>query len=386
MKNYSYYRGLWSFLIVFGLSLLIAGVPAQGDNTNRSYSLSLCDYTIPETIYQSLDLGFNYHFYDDPAEDNDNNINRGSASGSYTYLYANPDYSLNLNASSHFSLSESEFSYDAYGTGRYNMYLAPSDLFAFGGLGVNFSDDFSEIAGVKAITGTGYGRFKNVTPMAKAKLINITLLQRAAILRDLPEDIVRQIARKIGGITPETEMEALVDEIVSLIEEDESLEGEKLGPIDGLRIREIIEDGISQRLCGWEVRGGLAYEVLDPQGAERDFLVDAAARFARPFTPYSQLFLEMDFASTLELTEDYTLNGLADYTYRLNDNLDTKFQYSLLYRESESGSFYYQNLLATAELKLRQNVSTSITFSLSDATDYEEMAKEITVGLSYDLI
>ncbi len=367
-------------IIPFGASLLAQ----TGFDPTPDYRISLCDYEQPETTYQNFDLAVDYHFYDDPLESNEGNINRGNGSGNYDFIYSTTDYSYNISSNFNLSISDSSVNYDAYGTGRYNLYITPSDFFAFGGASVDVSDNFSELAGVRVSTGTGYGRFKNVTPLVRSALIDQMLVDRGAISENLPAEIVKRMGELIGGMGPETEVETIVDEIVSIIESEVVPEENDLGAVETLRIREIIEKGLRPSLCGWEVRGGLSYEILDPQGEERDILLNAAARYARPFTPYSQLVLEADLSSTFEI--NYAVNALANYTYRFNENFDTDFQYSYYYQQGKVDYFYQQSFTATGEIQLRQNLGMSVSLGLSDSTNFEEMAKEITVGFSFNLI
>ncbi len=367
-------------IMPFGTTLLAQ----TGFDPAPDYRISLCDYRQPETTYQNFDLGFDYHFYDDPLENDEGNINRGNGSGNYDFIFSTPDYSSNLSSNFNFSISDGSVDYDAYGSGRYNLYITPSDFFAFGGARVDVSDNFSELAGVKVSTGTGYGRFKNVTPLVRSSLIDQMLVERGAIAENLPEEIVKRMGELIGGMGPESEVETIVDEIVSIIESEVELEGSELGAVATLRIREIIERGLEPSLCGWEVRGGLSYEILDPQGEERDILLNAAARYARPFTPYSQLTLEADVSSTFEI--NYAINGLAKYTYRFSEDFDADFQYSYYYQQGKIDYFYRQSFTATGDIQLRKNLGMSVSLGLSDSTSYEEMAKEITVGFSFNLI
>ncbi len=382
MRYNSYSRIAFMLLILSAFTIIGPSVGAQLSLP----SISLCDYTIPETTYQDLGLTFSYLFYDDPNLSSEGDISKGSASGNYTYIYSNPDYSINLNSNANLSLSDSDLSYNAFGAGRYNFYpIVDNNLFLFGGLRVDFSDGFAEIAGVKATTGTGFGRFKNVTPMVKAVLIDQMLIERNAISRHLPEGTLQGIAQNIGAIGPETEIAAVVDDIVTMIERTGAVTVGGLGAIEVLRVRETVENSIDQRLCGWEIRAGAAYEILDPQAGVRDILLDAAARYAHPFTPYSQLLLEVDFASTFEVTENFTVKGLADYTYKVGENFDTMFQYSLLYQQGETEAFYHQNFNAKAEVQLNSNMSANANASLTLDSNYEEMAKEISIGLSYEI-
>lgn len=375
------------FIVLFGLAFTLsaAGFTGLSQDTTYSDNLSLCDYTIPETTYQSLGLDFNYHFYDDPSLSEEGDINRGSAFGDYDYIYSNPSYSINLDSNASLSVSRDELTYDATGGARYNAYLTDTALFGFGGFRTNISSSFAENFGLKVLTGSGFGRFKNVTPLVKAVLIRNTLQRRRAAFADMPNELVREVAQIIGQIGPEKSLDEAVTEITELIESADGLEVDNLDAVEVLRVREIIQEGTDQRLCGWEFRAGLGYEVIDPEGEDRDFLVNSAARYARPFSTNSQLTMGVDFTSPFELTETYTVNGQVSYTYQLLRNVDTKFQYSLLYQQGSS-VYYNHSFSALAEIQIRRDLSSSIVVKLNDNSNYEEMTKEITVGLSFALL
>lgn len=375
------------FIVFFGLAFILGAVGFTGLSQDATYTnnLSLCDYTIPETTYQSLGLDFNYHFYDDPSLSEEGDINRGSAFGDYNYIYSNPNYSINLDSNANLSVSKNELTYDATGGARYNAYLTETSLFGFGGFRANTSSSFSENFGLKVLTGSGFGRFKNVTPLVKAVLIRNTLERRRVAFDGMTNEMVREVAQIIGKMGPEKSLDDAVTEITELIEDADELDVENLDAVEVLRTREIIQEGTDQRLCGWELRAGLGYEVIDPEGDARDFLVNSAVRYARPFTTNSQLTMGVDFTSPFELTETYTINGQVSYTYQFLRNVDTKFQYSVLYQQGAT-IYYNHSFSALAEVQIRRDLSTSIVINLNDNSDYEEMTKEITVGLSFTLL
>jgi len=373
------------FAIVVLSSLTLCFVLSGSTGFSQGGNINLCDYTIPVTTYQSLAMDVNYHFYDDPFLSTEGDINRGSAFGNYDFIYSHPDYSLNFSTNASLSMTANELTYDAVGSARYNAYLTETNLFGFGGFQTNISSSFSENVGLRVITGSGFGRFRNVTPLVKAVLIEDMLDRRFVTLDGLPEELIKEIAQRIDTIGPEKSLDDVVSEITDLIEANEEIEVDTLESIEVLRIREIIQEGTDQRLCGWEARAGIGYEAIDPEGEARDFLVDAAVRFARPFTTNSQLTLGMDFTSPFELTESYTVTGLASYIYQFNRNVDTKFQYSLLYQQGTE-LFYQHSYSATADIQIRRDLSTSVNLSLTDNSDYEEMTKEITIGVSFDLL
>lgn len=385
MQNKGPFRTGLIIILGFILSLSFFGIFGVSQDTTSYGNLSLCDYTIPETTYQNLDLDFNYHFYDDPAVNDEGNISRGNAFGNYNFIYSNPNYSLNMDSNASFSVSQDELTYDATGGARYNAYLTETNLFGFGGFRANTSSSFSEDFGLKILTGSGFGRFKNVTPLIKAVMIRNILERRRTVTDDMSSEFVKEIAQVIGRIGPEKSLDDAVTEITELIETNDELGADDFDAVDVLRIREIAQDGTEQRLCGWEIRAGLGYEVMDPEGEPRDFVVNSAVRFARPFTTNSQLTMGMDFTSPFELTETYTINGQLSYNYQLLRNVDTRFQYSLLYQQGTS-LYYNHNFSTVAEIQIRRDLSSSLVFNLTDNSEYEEMTKEVTVGLSFSLL
>lgn len=379
----------YTMILVIGVSLLavVAGIQVKSQEINYTSgtTLPLCSYEIPQSTYQDLGLDFNYHYYDDPDLSSSGDINRGSVFGDHSYMYLNPNYSLNLNSTAYLSLSSGEITYDASNSASYNAYLAGTNAFAYGGLQTSLSSSYSESLGLRVVTGSGFGRFRNVTPLVKATLIGRTLFRRRIIDGSLPDRLTDNIAKVIGRPNPETSLDEVVTRVINLIESSEALNVDQLGAVEVLRVREIIESGSEQKLCGWEIKAGIGYEAFDPMGGPRDFLVDAGARLALPFSTHSQLNLEADFSSTFDLTRSFTVSTNANYTYRFARNLDTKFQYTFRYQGGDV-SLYHHNFSATVQAEVSRNLATQMTVGLSDSTNYEEVATEVTVGLFYDLI
>lgn len=373
------------------LTVLVAGLLLLNVYSVFGSPISLCDYTPAETRYSALSVGLNYRYFDDQYKTPElsHDANSGNLNLRYDNLLSLPSYGYNLSLRSLVTyndgaLAKADLSYSITGLGRYNMYLTGGDHFAFGGARVEAADDFENI-GVSITTGSGYGRFRDVTPLAKTMKINEMLLEGESITEALSDDILQEIAQKIDRKEEYKDMKTLVGEIEGLIEATNLVEGEELGAIELLRIREIIEEIGDRKLCGWEVKGGIGYELIDPQDQKPDFLTNAAFNYAQPFNPYSQLRINLDFTSSFNIAENYSLNGLFEYAYRISETLDTEITYSYRQRTHEGDRFDSHSLDMSIIFQPQENLNLSVNLSSAWESDYEEWTKGVSIGVNYNL-
>jgi hypothetical protein len=174
--------------------------------------------------------------------------------------------------------------------------------------------------------GLGYGHFTDVTPLAKAYRIEAKLLEQGAIAAALSNEALLAVAREIGR---RAEFPELADLVAAV---EEIIEAETHATLDAralLTIEEIIEEEGWSRYCGYALQLGVGYQLLDPEGQERDFLVTMSAEGALAPEPGSQLLVRASFSGPIPITEQYTLTLTASYDYRLNETTTFVAQYSL---------------------------------------------------------
>ncbi|NIV30106.1 MAG: hypothetical protein GWN58_11580 [Anaerolineae bacterium] len=79
-------------------------------------------------------------------------------------LFDSASYGYNATANAKIGYNRGVLSYSGIGSGSYQMYLAKGDLFGFGGAVLRASSAY-ESPGLNIITGSGYGRFRDVTAL-----------------------------------------------------------------------------------------------------------------------------------------------------------------------------------------------------------------------------
>jgi len=280
-------------------------------------ALSLCDYRMPETNIIELKSSFNYRYYRDPTRPNAD-INSGRLSLSYSQLYDSSLMGFEVAAGGDFVLRAlSLASLDSQARGRMQRYFgAETPFFAYGGVDGLFATGYVQ-PGLTVEAGLGYGRFSDVTPLAKALRAERTLLDMGAVVASLPDELVMQLAEEIGRAGEYETMAELLSEVEELFLEvtDTRLDAQAL-----LALEEIILDTGWERFCGWNVTFGATYDVLDPRGEDRDVMVRVAGDVALAPEPGSQMRLSASYSIVPDPTfRRSTVRLSASYDYRLND-------------------------------------------------------------------
>jgi len=348
-------------------------------------AIPLCSYTPPESHYTTLGLSLNYRFVDDQYLNNHGNVNSGSLALDFTNLFDSASYGYNLSANTKIGYNGGVLSYSGIGSGSYQMYLTGGDLFGFGSAILSVSSAYRS-PGLNVVTGSGYGRFRDVTPLAKAMRTDETLQEMGSITGPLPDETLTAIAQEIGKRIEYKDVKELVGKVAELIEGSSLVAAAdgKLGPVEILRIEEIIEAARDKRLCGWDVRGGLGYEVLDPLGGPRDFLTFAGLNYAVASGPDTQFLLKLDFNSSFELFNHYTLSGLATYAYRASPALSYAASYAFLRTKQPSEAPVNSHTLdLRAIFQTAAGWNLTADFSLKWESGYEEWAKEFSITANY---
>ncbi|HCP31820.1 TPA: hypothetical protein DIT45_00965, partial [Candidatus Acetothermia bacterium] len=254
--------------------------------------LSLCDYHTPETSLSDMDLSFNYRYFDDPATEGID-VSSGRVSLGYNQLYDSPAMGFTLAGNGEVSLTGfSVTGWLGQGSGTLRYYLTEDmPFFGFGGVEGSLATGQPQ-PGLALSAGLGYGRFNDVTPLAKAFRIQNDLFALEAITDKLPDDVLMAIAKEIGRQIEYAEMKELVAAIETLIED---ASGATLNARALLSIEEEILTTGNEKYCGWSVQGGVGYEIIDPFGGEKDLLITLSADAAFAPEPGSQFLFHASF-------------------------------------------------------------------------------------------
>ncbi len=358
--------GRWMLIVVGVLSLGFSGA-----------ALSLCDYRIPETNIVDLKMSFHYRYYKDPARPGAD-INSGRFSVGYSQLYDTSLLGFEVVGVGDFVLSDLALAgMDSQVRGRVQRYLSPDQpYFAFGAVEGMLATEFPQ-PGLSLQTGLGYGRFADVTSLAKALRAERRLLDMGVIAASLPDELVLNLAEEIGRVGEYETMAELLTALEAMIQE---AVGVNLTPKALLALEEIIVETGWQRYCGWNVSLGVGYEVLDPRGAEQDVVITLAGDVALAPEPGSQLRLSATYATPpYQAGRRSSIRLTAAYDYRLNDITTFGVDYVMRQEVYESRATGSQS--ATFQLSFHLGgVDVALQLAFAKRADAEEWTQDMVLS------
>ncbi len=363
--------------VTFILGTVLIGVVVMGT------PVSLCDYRSPQTSLSDLKLTLSYHYFDDPATAGVE-INSGRIALNYSRLYDSPDFGFTLTGAG--SLDLSDFAIAAglgQGTGTFRYYLSDeAPIFGFGGADASYSLGQAEPA-VDVSIGLGYGRFTDVTPLAKAVKIQDDLLAAGAISDPLSDETLMAIATEIGKKAEYATTKDLVAAIEQVIE---NAAGVTLDARALLTIEDDILATGDEVSCGWAVQAGLGYELVDPYDDTHDILVTASADAAFAPQPGAQLAFHAGFHGPFDIMAENTLTVNVSYDYALKEDVDLVFNYQFQ-RIQPRGGVAAESQSATCSVMFNLGgADISIQVGLSKAAGAIDWSKDVTISAGMDLL
>lgn len=345
----------------------------------------LCGYTPPRSEFRDLKLAANYRYYNDQFKDDRDNVNSGSLRASFSRLLDAPAFGITQQGNLNLDMNRGLFGYQADGAVNLRAYLEKTNVFGFAGLEAQGAMTFLN-PGMRVSAGTGYGRFKDVTALSKALKIHERLLGLKALSAPLPPALLFELADAIGRRLEFPDLASLVQHLEELIEASGFVSQGQLGAIALLRIEEILTETADEKLCGWELRVGMGYELLDPQRGDRDWLTLASFEYALAPAPRSQFKSSLRFSSTLALLEDYVLIAQASYSFRITETIDTQASYNFV-RTKPRGRLPLdiQSIYVRLTFQVQANLNLALQLEFTLASDFEEWTQGLTITANYDL-
>lgn len=358
---------------VGALTLVIAMVTS-------AFAISLCDYTQPVTSVTTFALQASFRYVDDEYADDRGNILSLTFGGNLLRYYDSADFGYGVSANG--SLSNTIGSWSLVGTGAvdFRFYAPAMDVFAFGRVNSQWAGLSPTVA---AVLGVGYGRLRDVTPLAKAVRISEKLLAEKILTKPMPDGTLMAVAQEIGKRAEYATLDDLVVRVVKLIQGSGAAAG-TLGADAVLYIRQIITAVGDTRLCGLSVSAGAGYKLLDLAGA-RDFVLFGAAEYAVPWSVDSQLQVRVDTTSVPNFTS-YSVQGVATLVYKLTPT--TTLTGNLVFSRilPPGGSLVGSLALdATLSFILVEGWAVNVTLGARTLTGYEEPRIELGVSAGITL-
>jgi len=308
-------RVMWMMVVGLGV-LLTAGLGAA--------ALGLCDYRSPETALTDARMTFAYRYYDDvgtPGVD----VNAGRIGLTYDTLFDSADVGFSIVGAGEVGLVDFvPTGWLGQGAGTFRYYLTDEmPLFAFGGVDGSASPG---TLGLEVRAGIGYGRFSDVTPLAKAFEIQKELLELGAIPAKLPDDVLTAVAQVIGRRVEYETIQELVADI------EAAIEGASEAQLDAralLTVEEVVLRTGDRKRCGWALQGGVGYEVIDPTGGARDLVLAFSADAAFAASPDEQLLIRASFSGPFDIMDQNKLAVNAGYEYDYSNDGSIAATYTL---------------------------------------------------------
>jgi len=291
-------------------------------------TVPLCEYRSPLTNLSDLTLSFAYQYHNDPFGIEERDVSSGQFGIDYVRLFDSPEYGYDVTLKNDMAISAIDLStYSIVADGDYKRYFESEEAyFAYAGGSARSSSSF-EALGLSFDLGVGYGRFTDVTPLATAVRIDEYLVNRGSLSDHLHPNDLEILAREIGSAASYESPADLLAVVQDTIESS-GLAG--VGGLDALDISEmtrlIQEEGFS-RYCGWDIKAGLGYELLDPSGGGNDLLIAASFNYAFTTTPKAQLLVQGSISGPPELLETNRIDVTASYDLLISDFLTVTSTY-----------------------------------------------------------
>jgi len=213
----------------------------------HAYGQSFCGFEMPESTIRVADLGISYrHLYNgrmDAVE-----TSSGWLIARVEKLHDSPNFGYTMWANTRLGLERwLATSWLVGGLASYRYYFAEAlPLFAYAGVRVDASTNWLQ-PGCEIRSGIGIGRFRDVTPLAKAYRIVDELVRAGGISRLLPSRDMLRIAEVIAAVELYASFEEQVTSVADLIGQ---IAESELSSRDVLLVRAQLEGGAGERYCG----------------------------------------------------------------------------------------------------------------------------------------
>ncbi len=350
-------------------------------------AVPLCDYQSPKTDLSNMILNFSYQFHNDPYGLEARDISQGQFIVEYVRLFDIPEYGFDISFVNDMTLTADSFAkYSISADGNYKRYFSTEEnYFAYAGASSRSSSSYQKL-GVVFNLGVGTGRFTDVTPLAKATRINDYLVERGSLSHDLHNVDLQILALEIGSSASYESLAELLTVIQEVIENSGLV---RLGGLDALDISEITRfirtEGFA-RYCGWDLKMGMGYELLDPSGGGNDLLLSGAFNYALATTPKAQLLMQGSFSGPLDILMTNRIDLKGSYDYFISNFLSAGATYDFS-RETWAGLPTDTHQIAF-ELELSPVDSANVVAGvfLEYRPYYLEWSVDIQLSIQMDLL
>jgi len=344
--------------------------------------ISPCEYKTVESSLETLTLQGSFQWYEDPYADDRESLLHGVLNADYVRFVQSERFGYRLDGMSAVSWSTAGLGGEISFAGDVKSYWE-RDLFVIGALDVGATE--GENLTVDLTTGLGWGRFQNVTSLAKAIRMQDALLDLLLLVAPLTDDVLKEMAQTIGD--PALDDEARILRLEELLTKTGLLSDGALGAEGILELERILVETGDSRLCGWDLqaRVGASWGSSGPVLSEAIVLMGNVAQVP---DPVSQWKGSVRWISGFLPLERFGIDLTASYFRRLGEQWQLRLGYSFqadVGWSTRGEDVFEHRVWATGWLRLSSRLSLSCDGEIRYQTGDEELTRTILVRLDYDV-
>ena len=315
-------------------------------STSVNAQISLTDYDEATSSFQDSYINGNLSVFD--GRGSEQTSYQADLTFDYDQILSSPDvnHRFQIDAAGAFERGSgagdpSEENFIAEASYTRDKYFRPDSNagFWFGGATIGANSAFDNFD-ARAVAGLGYGRVKNVTPMARAIRVVEALQDRGFIIKQPTVATYNKVAKIVAR---EDEYQSKygsrdyqqnwVEDVINTLQ-SAGVVSVDAGAAEALRTFYVLDsERISTRRTGWSVRGGIgyAYQSFDSED-DSDPVLEIGAEYHHPIGNLIQFSNEFTATTILQDDDDsYSARNVMSLTYEIGDRVDWETDWTLDY-------------------------------------------------------
>ncbi|MBI1744313.1 hypothetical protein HYR54_14775 [Candidatus Acetothermia bacterium] len=353
-------------------------------SVNQAIAVPPCAFTPAQSHFAQLNLQGDAQFFRSEYNDNRSSSITGKVETNFKRLFDSELFGYQLDTKGNVALTPTGLDYQTIGTGSLKRFFQ-SDFFWLGA--IDLTVDSKNPFKIDLTLGAGLGRFRDVTPLAKAIRIQNALLDQNSLQGPLTDLTLQEMAQELGhqGVS----LNQQIEKLEKIIENTGLAAGGNLSASALLRVEEIIRSQEEARLCGWDIAASVGGEVSNTGASLLNEAFVINWNYALVPDPVSQWTSSARLRTGLKLLDSYSLQASAVYGRRLSETSRVRASYEFK-RDHDKGKDYVADverhqLSGTLLLQLSAALSLSISGELKYQLGYERPSFNLAVQLSYDI-
>ena len=350
-------------------------------------AVSLCDYRSPRTDFTSLGLSFSYQYHNDPYGLVERDVSVGQLQAKYKRLFDSPDFGYKITASGDSTISLIGFSsFSVVADSSFKHYfVSQAPFFGFAGVSGKTASSYKTI-GISITAGVGYGRFTDVTPLAKAVMIDEYLVGHGRTSAHLQAADLNSIAYEIESSSTYTTPTELLVALGQLIAGTGLVVDGELNALDVSQIGQIAQDTQYVRYCGGDVDLGLSYEVVNAQGRPNALLATLTFDYASTVTPQEQFLIQGSLSGSYDFLQTNHFDVTVGYEHRLSDLLTFSSSYAFVRDTFATEPTDRHNLSLDVAVTPFPGASVTLELRLEHLPYYLEWKTDVSLLMGFDFL